>query len=966
MKFKSIRQKLVSSISALFALSFVATLSVVAGLKLVEAERTLIKVEEGIRKSMVGRGTTLVVNNSQALVGMVDDNAFSAVAQLVSTTVANDSAIDYGIFMDTDRRPWVNARAENPQGLVSPGEVLDDEVSRWAAELREFEINIHVRDGIEIYEFVSPVVIDDDVLGFVRYGFSTTRMYQWLRAESQEAQRELMWALGMILVMGVIAVLLGTVVVRKIARRITTPLNSLQTAAARIAAGDYQDAVSVATNDEIGVLAGQFEVMRATINRKMLDLATLNARGEELASMQRQSVALERVLRAMEERFGVAFGSIYLADDKGIFSLRECYPKEAHLPERTPLAFSLGEGVLGAAAQMKDIVFVPDSANDARFIHPSGEGHAIALLCVPLLDEDQLIGVMNLSGEVGSVNFEDADREFTASLARLLTITLNNIRMREIIEEQNRNLEHKVEQRTAELREKSNDIVNMLQNMHQGLFTIMQNGCVHHEYARYLEKILDTGEVAGRPFMDLLFADTDLGGDRLEQIRVAVESMLGCDEMAFAFNAHLLPRELRIHQREVKVLELDWDPIIFNGEIDKIMVAVRDVTSLRALQAEAANQRQELEIIGEILAVERSKFDDFISGTHRLVAECRDIVEAMTRADADAIAPLFRNMHTVKGNARTHGFAHITRVVHEVEQVYDDLRKDTGRRWDRASLLYDLDRVEHALARYDAISREKLGRGMKNAQRVPEARNFSNTDQLLEKIDQMNFAGLDAETQSLWAELYVMLAQSEAQTLDSIIADVIDATSSIAAELGKPAPNIAFGGVRPYIRKSAHGLLENVFTHVLRNCIDHGIEGPQERRQRDKPEAGSISINLATAPGGVIVKIADDGRGLAMQALLEKGRAAGIFAADETPEETAIANLIFHSGLSTAGAVSEISGRGVGMDAVKNFLAQSDATIRVVLTDDGDGREFRPFVLELSLPKKFCVDLPTGIQTQVA
>ncbi|PIY11040.1 MAG: hypothetical protein COZ18_04780, partial [Flexibacter sp. CG_4_10_14_3_um_filter_32_15] len=63
--------------------------------------------------------------------------------------------------------------------------------------------------------------------------------------------------------------------------------------------------------------------------------------------------------------------------------------------------------------------------------------------------------------------------EFASSVARLLVITIKNIRMREVIEEQNRTLEQKVEERTQALREKTNDILNMMQNMHQGLFTIM-------------------------------------------------------------------------------------------------------------------------------------------------------------------------------------------------------------------------------------------------------------------------------------------------------------------------------------------------------------------------------------------------------------------------------------------------------------------------------------------------------------
>jgi len=121
LKFRSIRQKLVSKISIVFALSFAAVLSVVSSLNLIKSNNNLIKIEDNIRKSLIARGKTLTVNNSQALVGMVDDNAFSAVVELVSNTVAEDEDIEYGIYMDVSMRPWVNATPDNPDGVVARG-----------------------------------------------------------------------------------------------------------------------------------------------------------------------------------------------------------------------------------------------------------------------------------------------------------------------------------------------------------------------------------------------------------------------------------------------------------------------------------------------------------------------------------------------------------------------------------------------------------------------------------------------------------------------------------------------------------------------------------------------------------------------------------------------------------------------------------------------------------------------------
>ena len=78
--------------------------------------------------------------------------------------------------------------------------------------------------------------------------------------------------------------------------------------------------------------------------------------------------------------------------------------------------------------------------------------------------------------------------------------------MRETIEEQNRTLEQKVRERTSELKQKNEDVAVMMANLHQGLFTIMSGGVVHHEYSKHLEDILETKNIANRNFMDLLFS----------------------------------------------------------------------------------------------------------------------------------------------------------------------------------------------------------------------------------------------------------------------------------------------------------------------------------------------------------------------------------------------------------------------------------------------------------------------------
>ena len=115
----------------------------------------------------------------------------------------------------------------------------------------------------------------------------------------------------------------------------------------------------------------------------------------------------------------------------------------------------------------------------------------------------------------------------------------------EDLESLNRDLEHKVEERTLDLKQKTVDVENMLKNLQQGILTITSGQTIHHEYSAYLEKILETHEIAGNGLPDVLLNSTSLGVDAVDRIDVALSNMLGKPSINFILNSHLLPSEFR-------------------------------------------------------------------------------------------------------------------------------------------------------------------------------------------------------------------------------------------------------------------------------------------------------------------------------------------------------------------------------------------------------------------------------------
>ena len=160
-----------------------------------------------------------------------------------------------------------------------------------------------------------------------------------------------------------------------------------------------------------------------------------------------------------------------------------------------------------------------------------------------------------------------------------------------------------------------------------------------------------------------------------------------------------------------------------------------------------------------------------------------------------------------------------------------------------------------------------------------------------------------------------------------------------AKETGKQVRLDIVGGAIEVDR----GVLERMtgpFEHLLRNCVAHGIESPEERVRAGKDSTGSISISVTQERNEVGVEFRDDGAGLNLPRIRERGLALGLLAADIPSSDAELAQLIFAPGFSTAHSVSELSGRGVGMDVVRSEVDAMGGRIETA-TAAGQGVSFR-------------------------
>jgi two-component system chemotaxis sensor kinase CheA len=206
-------------------------------------------------------------------------------------------------------------------------------------------------------------------------------------------------------------------------------------------------------------------------------------------------------------------------------------------------------------------------------------------------------------------------------------------------------------------------------------------------------------------------------------------------------------------------------------------------------------------------------------------------------------------------------------------------------------------------------------------------------NQLLEVARRQEDAGLKAPLQRLsliTAELQDGVMKTRMQPIGNAWSKLPRIVRDLSAELGKRIELIT-EGAETELDRQILDLIKDPLIHMVRNCADHAIELPADRREAGKPEHGTIRLAAYHEGGSVTISIADDGRGLDIERIRGKAIAKGLATEAELDRlsDAQISYFIFHPGFSTADSVTAVSGRGVGMDVVKANVDSIGGTVDV-------------------------------------
>ncbi|MDR1709012.1 MAG: Hpt domain-containing protein [Candidatus Accumulibacter sp.] len=253
---------------------------------------------------------------------------------------------------------------------------------------------------------------------------------------------------------------------------------------------------------------------------------------------------------------------------------------------------------------------------------------------------------------------------------------------------------------------------------------------------------------------------------------------------------------------------------------------------------------------------------------------------------------------------------------------------------------------DNARVEFDPLELDRFTRFQELTRMMAESVNDVATVQhnMLKNLDDAN-AAIVAQAR-LNREVQQELLSMRMMPFDSLTDRLYRVVRRASKDLDKRA-NLEIKGGQVELDRGVLDKIAAPLEHMLRNAVAHGLEPRAQRLARGKPEIGEIALSLRQEGNEIVLVLADDGAGLNYARIRERAAAAGLIGADEAADEARLAQFIFAPGFSTAGELSQVAGRGIGMDVVKTEIASLGGRVEVESTP-GRGTEFR-LILPLTL-----------------
>jgi two-component system chemotaxis sensor kinase CheA len=445
------------------------------------------------------------------------------------------------------------------------------------------------------------------------------------------------------------------------------------------------------------------------------------------------------------------------------------------------------------------------------------------------------------------------------------------------LEEMNRTLEQKVEERTLALATRNRDMRLVLDNVDQGFLTLSLDGVMASERSAVVGRWFGEAQHAQKFWAYLAHVSEDfalgfeLGWEQLIE-----------DVLPYEVALEQLPSRLTSHSGST--FSFRYLPFVREEHLEGVLVVVADITAKLQREREEAELTELMEVFRRLM-LDRAGFAAFFS-------EASGMVEIVHRWYGSDDSQLRSTLHTLKGNAAQMGLSVVARVCHTLE---DELATGDGMKAESQALLAE---------RWQALSAhvsQLLGDSERQTLEVAQ-RDYAALVRLLSRDGQSRALG----------ELLAWRLEPAARPLGRLA----EQARVLAKRLGKGELEVEVDAGALRLDPDTYGPFYSDLVHLVRNAVDHGIERPEERESRGKPRHGKLTLRAQARENQLIFEVSDDGQGIDWDLIDRRGAALGL--PSRSPAERLC--ILCRQGVTTRSDVTETSGRGVGMSAFKDRI----------------------------------------------
>ncbi len=559
----------------------------------------------------------------------------------------------------------------------------------------------------------------------------------------------------------------------------------------------------------------------------------------------------------------------------------------------------------------------------------------------------------------------------------------------EALNDFNRNLEKMVEERTEQLSVALNDTESLLHNMEQAVFivscVVIDNGekmdfVIEDKVVSEFSKEIFKREIKGESVYNILFKDIDFSSEKGVEIKSAFECSFGMCDIQWDQSVDYLPTRIEIFEgygngsgesdnkkddSDKSVLRVGYKPLWDKvGDLEKIMIVAEDITDLEKLQDEMKKRKDKEDSYNQILSelapsqgkdfsAHMRQIKKFMENTRLQIVEIRDDIEKRSETlakdgDSEEVKRLLRNIHTIKGNARSVGLLSLSTTVHELENNINKWRDDRGTfsKENQLNLENDLkslvvvDLNKYIKMANDVFSIKIIHEGKNPDNLTGELISFGTQEEEDQFIEVHN--SIFKKIKTTLEHLFTKFKAVEITDLQSLLSKVdftpislmfksYEGTIKEITDNMEKDVHYSFQSDDIYLDEKEFQLLNDSLNHILRNSLDHGIEDFNSRADAKKEKFGKLEINCKKRDGGFDITIADDGKGIDRERLVKKAIENEIINDKDAKKlsEDEKLDLIFSSGLSTKDSVTDVSGRGIGMDVVKTNIESLNGELKI-------------------------------------